>query len=585
MLHFTAKWSACAVLLATLQGCQQDQRDPAAKLACGAVATSIQLIQGLASESELQGSEHTVEAVVIHWLPQSAGGSVFVQDSDADPLNDASSGLLIDLSNIMPTLAPQPGRLLRIAGTVIESNGQTGLKAHQLTDCGQQALPAPRTIASLPLKAGMLENFEGMRIELQMPLTIADLYGLQAGRFMVASGGRVDAPTEVAKPGAPARAVAASNSARTLTVIAPPDSIQLDSLPRRGDLLNTSSGVLGQWRDSYQLYLDQAPQFQQLNPRRPAPERAGSVRISSFNVLNYFNGDGKGGGFPTPRGANSPAEFERQQAKILAAMQAIDADIFALAEIENDGYQQYSAISQLTAALNASTQRSYAFVHAPGGQLGGDSIAVGLLYDSAILKPKGQAMAIVDAPFDQHHRPPLIQSFVHLATGRVLTVVALHLKSKRCNGPQGKNVDLGDGQSCWNAARVEATRFLADWLTRNPAADIEQDNILILGDFNAHSREDPLTALIESGFVRIVPAASGHHSFVFQGQTGALDHGFASPGLAAIASASVWHINADEAPWLDYNLENKSVEDDALLYRPDPYRSSDHDPLIIDLAF
>ena len=39
-----------------------------------------------------------------------------------------------------------------------------------------------------------------------------------------------------------------------------------------------------------------------------------------MNVLNYFNGDGTGGGFPTARGAETPFELDRQEAKIVAAL-------------------------------------------------------------------------------------------------------------------------------------------------------------------------------------------------------------------------------------------------------------------------
>ena len=53
-------------------------------------------------------------------------------------------------------------------------------------------------------------------------------------------------------------------------------------------------------------------------------------------MLNYFNGDGVGGGFPTSRGADTPSEFTRQRDKTIAAIVAIDADVVGLMEIEND---------------------------------------------------------------------------------------------------------------------------------------------------------------------------------------------------------------------------------------------------------
>jgi uncharacterized protein len=61
------------------------------------------------------------------------------------------------------------------------------------------------------------------------------------------------------------------------------------------------------------------------------------MTVASFNVLNYFDGDGQGGDFPTARGAVTPSELERQTAKLVDAIKRIDADVVGLIEIENDG--------------------------------------------------------------------------------------------------------------------------------------------------------------------------------------------------------------------------------------------------------
>jgi uncharacterized protein len=70
------------------------------------------------------------------------------------------------------------------------------------------------------------------------------------------------------------------------------------------------------------------------------------------------------------------------------------------------------------------------------------------------------------------------------------------------------------------------------------------------------------------------------YSFVFDGFTGELDHAMASPSLLDnITGATIWHINADEPPILDYNTEFNPPD----LYAPYAYRSSDQDPLILGL--
>ena len=48
---------------------------------------------------------------------------------------------------------------------------------------------------------------------------------------------------------------------------------------------------------------------------------------------------------------------------------------------------------------------------------------------------------------------------------------------------------------------------------------------------------------------------------------------------ARITGAAHWHINADEPAVLDYNTEFKAQD----LYSASPYRSSDHDPVLVGL--
>ena len=74
-------------------------------------------------------------------------------------------------------------------------------------------------------------------------------------------------------------------------------------------------------------------------PRPPVPDVGGDLVVSSFNVLNYFTTLNLPGSADDDiaRGAESPLELSRQQVKILDALAEIDADIFGLIEIENNG--------------------------------------------------------------------------------------------------------------------------------------------------------------------------------------------------------------------------------------------------------
>ena len=158
-----------------------------------------------------------------------------------------------------------------------------------------------------------------------------------------------------------------------------------------------------------------------------------------------------------------------------------------------------------------------------------------------------------------------------------------HLKSKGSDCVADGDPNLGDGQGNCNATRRSAAAAIADWLSTDPTSSGDPD-FLIIGDLNAYLLEDPLTALRNAGFVNLGEAATGTdaYSFVFGGQSGALDHALASPSLEPqVAAVLEWHINADEPPVLDYNLE--SGRDPDLFDADTPYRASDHDPLLIGL--
>ena len=72
---------------------------------------------------------------------------------------------------------------------------------------------------------------------------------------------------------------------------------------------------------------------------------------------------------------------------------------------------------------------------------------------------------------------------------------------------------------------------------------------------------------------------------MFDGQSGYLDHALANESLAPqVTGVTEWHINADEPIVLDYNVEFKSPNHVNTLYAPTPFRSSDHDPVIVGVC-
>jgi hypothetical protein len=165
-------------------------------------------------------------------------------------------------------------------------------------------------------------------------------------------------------------------------------------------------------------------------------------------------------------------------------------------------------------------------------------------------------------------------------------VVVNHFKSKGCDGADAVgDGDRGDGQSCWNNERMLAAQRLTDWLATDPTG-IGDPDVLLIGDFNAYTLEDPMMVLAEADFVNLIPEFEGPdgYSYVYFGQAGSLDHALASESLLPqVSGVTTWHINADEARIFDYNVDFKSLSQIESLFAPDPYRSSDHDPVVVGL--
>jgi hypothetical protein len=160
-----------------------------------------------------------------------------------------------------------------------------------------------------------------------------------------------------------------------------------------------------------------------------------------------------------------------------------------------------------------------------------------------------------------------------------------HLKSAGSDCNDLGDPDLGDGAGNCNLTRTAAAEALVDRLATDPTGSGDDDS-LIIGDLNSYDKEDPIDAIVAGGYTDMIYDYLGEdaYSYVFDGQTGYLDHALASSGLVdEVTGVTVWHINADELRLIDYDMTYKLPAQDAI-YAPDDYRSSDHDPVIIGVG-
>jgi 5'-nucleotidase len=255
------------------------------------------------------------------------------------------------------------------------------------------------------------------------------------------------------------------------------------------------------------------------------------------------------------------------------------------------------------------------------------------------------------SPFDIA-REPLAQFFkpVGYPNSAGFAVIVNHFKSKggtTTSDDPGITV-TGDNKSdplvgAYNQARVKqgqelvrfANQFAAKWHT---------DKVLMVGDFNAYTNEDPIKAILSasqtdpgtgqsplnfsllesadpnditynftsnvnvgtdaSGAVTVATpdtAATTGTDVVGYGTVGSIDHEFMSAGFKSdFTGADVWEINANETDAYDYGRYNDNatnfyygrtqgngipsdVSYGTDLAQATPFRSSDHNPMVIGI--
>ncbi|SNY57850.1 Predicted extracellular nuclease [Arsukibacterium tuosuense] len=587
-----------AILLG-LTACSNSEQ----QLSCDAPSrpvVTISAIQGQAEQSPLLGQQVITQGVVISEVyPDSPLPGLMLQSLAADDKPQTSEGLFIQLTEFS---GYQHGDVLLLQGTVAEINDLTSLTdINQVVRCATETQPEPMAV-TLPLPAELnFEALEGMWLSFSQDLIVNDSY--QLGRYgeLILADQRLLVPTEIKQPGAAAREYAAQQLRQMLVLDDgrwqqnpdpapyPPTGLTADNSLRLGDTVRGVSGLLFQDERGYRLIPTRTPEFLTTNPRPAAPvaKQADELRIAVFNVLNFFTGHGQAEPFPTRRGARTPADLARQQAKLVSALAAMDADIIGLLELENNGYGNGSAMATLVAALNDVVSTPYTLVKTAETP-GTDAIKVGLIYRGAAVIETGTAATQTAEPFTRLNRAPVAQTFKHLASGKEVTVAVNHFKSKG-SCPRDASLQLQadqhDGQACWNAARVEASHALSAWLATAPTG-VTTPYQLVVGDLNAYRMEDPVRALEQAGWTYLHDEQNPGFSYAFRGRSGSLDHALASPQLAQyLRTLQHWSINADEPMLLDYSSRYKSAEAQQRLFGPTPYRSSDHDPVIVTFGF
>ncbi|MFN5995367.1 MAG: ExeM/NucH family extracellular endonuclease [Betaproteobacteria bacterium] len=597
----------------------------------------INAVQGTGATSPYVGQTVTVSGIVTANFegPNKLGGFyIQVPDAEQDSNPATSEAIFIYTNNQTATPTVNVGDRVNVTGTVAEfgtaSNTLTQISGSPIVAVTSTANTLPSLVTvSLPVaNTTDLERYEGMRVQFTQTLTVTDNYSLaQYGELTLSSDGRVFTPTNFVDPNdslpsgttstgtsnvAAVTTQASLNARRSIVLddastVSYPATIpywdSVNNTMRIGSTVSNATGIMGVGFGAYRLYPTVAPNFTFAARPTTPPAVGGNVKLGSMNVLNYFNGNGSGGGFPTSRGADSSAEFARQRAKLIAAITGLNADVLGIMEMENDGTGASSAIRDLVNGLNAATApNTWAFIAdptnagtwGPAGATAGpapapvygstDEIKVTIIYKPGAVTPVGAPQTIRNIAF-QSARAPVAQTFKLNSNDEQFTMVVNHFKSKGSSAGLSGDADQGDGQGLSNQTRrVQATALL-DFI--NTLTSTGPAKLITVGDYNAYGEEDPLDILRAGGLTSVI---SSSYSFLFDGNLGALDHAFVTPAmLSVVTGADDWHINSEEPLALDYNVERKANPNCTSsctspdYYTATPYRASDHDPLLVGL--
>ncbi|MGH9844699.1 MAG: ExeM/NucH family extracellular endonuclease, partial [Blastocatellia bacterium] len=566
-------------------------------------------IQGAGETPNFAGQAVTIRGVVVGDFQGAANlNGFFVEEelSDWDTDANTSEGIFVFAPG-----APDVkiGDNVTVTGTVLNFNGATGLTeltnvTNVTINSSNNPLPPVQTV-SLPVPASLaadLEKYEGMLVTFGT-LFVTDNESLGQFGELGLSSSRLFIPTNSIDPNDnPAGGNTTSGSGNVAAVTAAQslnnrNQIVLDdgrtgSYPnpipfigagtgataRLGDSVSNLTGVMSFGFGSYRVEPTAAVNFTVANPRPAAPDAVGgSLKVASANLENWFFTLG-------PRGASNVAERNRQRDKLAAMLAGLNADVIGLIEIEKGtAATPDAAINELIAKLNTLGVGTYAVVPTPAAvydavnPVGTDTdIKSGIIYRTGTVTAAGASLTDTAAAAGAYSRAPIVQTFQSKANGSKFTVVVNHLRSKSCSGGSGEDADQSTGQGCFNARRRLQAQALVSFI--NSTLVPVDPNVLVVGDLNAYTQEDPIDVLRAAGLADLLSA--GQYSFTFQSQVGRLDHAFATASFAPqITGATVWHINADEPDVFDYNTESKT--DDR--YAASPFRSADHDPVLVGL--
>lgn len=608
---------------------------------------SISEIQGTGSASSFVNQEVSTTGVVTAAYPTGGFNGVYIQTPGAPrEVPEASQGLFIYSSKMAQSV--QIGDYVEVTGTVAEYAPNKSLPNQtitQLKDVEWKVVSdaaksvQPLQLQQVPAGDAAREKLEGMLVQIAGDYTVTNNYdtnrygqvGLAAGLSPLAQ------PSDLYNPSANlegVKQVEAANAAKLITLddgvsrdltketAIPASYLDVQNPIRVGAQVKFKQPMIIEHRYQWNLqptepvvaaaengdpaYNHSFDQIELQNNARPAApgKLGGAISLASFNVLNYFTDLGEAeagcdgyrdqdGNLVTAnncsvRGAYTKAAFERQQTKIVAAINELDASVLGLEEIENSaqyGRGRDASLNTLVQALNqAAGSEKWAAVPSPDASqipANEDVIRLAFIYQPALVETVGDSQILDDEIFNGVARQPLAQKF-RVKNGSEkdeFVVVVNHFKSKgSLSNKISDDTDVYQGNN--NKLRVAQAQALTQWIGEK----FTDDAVFIIGDLNSYSKEDPVIAIENAGFTNLAEKfAVTARSYQYDGLVGSLDHALANAKAVQLTTgAQVWNVNAMEPIAFEYSRYNYNVAFERL-FDSSAFRSSDHDPIKVGL--
>lgn len=248
-----------------------------------------------------------------------------------------------------------------------------------------------------------------------------------------------------------------------------------------------------------------------------------NVKVVGQNLENYLVGHLN----HSNADAQTVSELQAKTDNIVRAFRTMDADIYAMVELE----QADTALIYLTNAMNrAAGSEVYAYVQDNisdcwQNSTGYGSIMAGFIYKKATIETVGRPQAMAS---DGTYGPRMqAQVFKHTASGEMFVLSMNHFKAMSGESNVQK--------------RLENAQSLISNLSQMTATD---PDVLIMGDLNCVTSEAAIQYLIGQGYTELTEYFDRNAWSYYYGGNELIDHALGNISMSMqVSGAGVYHVN------------------------------------------